>query len=129
MMSQSDVEAMSAIHELGAHSYDHETMSLLSDAEFSEDLDRCGAYFEQLGSRMKIFAFPYGSFRVSQVETARARGVEYVLLVGERPAMIGRGVYTRITMYGDSDAELRLRALGHRPPALRRARSRPLHID
>ena len=42
----------------------------------------------------------------------QARGVEHVLLAGERPARVGQGVYTRITMYGDSTAELRLRAMG-----------------
>jgi hypothetical protein len=44
----------------------------------------------------------------------RSRGVEHVLLTGERRAVIGQGPYSRITMFGHSDAELRLRALGHR---------------
>jgi peptidoglycan/xylan/chitin deacetylase (PgdA/CDA1 family) len=112
MMSRADVEAMAAVHELGAHSYNHETLSRLTDTEFSEDLDRCAAFFAQLGHPMKVFAFPYGSFRAGQIQMVRGRGVEHVLLVGERPARIGQGVYTRITMYGDSNAELRLRAMG-----------------
>jgi peptidoglycan/xylan/chitin deacetylase (PgdA/CDA1 family) len=121
MMSRSDIEAMATVHELGAHSYNHETLSRLSDTEFSDDLDRCAAFFAQLSLPMKIFAFPYGSFRAGQIETVQARGVEHVLLVGERPARIGQGVYTRITMYGNSTAELRLRAMGL---PLRRLRER-----
>jgi hypothetical protein len=69
---------------------------------------------------MTIFAFPYGSFRAGQIEAVRERGVHHVLLVGERPATLGLGVYTRITMYGDTAAELRLRAMGHRPGRISR---------
>ncbi len=112
MMTRADVEAMAGVHELGAHSYNHEPLSQVTDAEFSEDLDRCANFFAGIEHPMKVFAFPYGSFRAGQIEALRARGVEHVLLVGERPAKIGQGVYTRITMYGDSTAELRLRALG-----------------
>lgn len=115
MMSAADVREAAAIHELGAHSYSHEVLSQLNDEEFAADVDRCDALFASLGLRMTIFAFPFGCFRAGQVEALQARGIEHVLLVGERPARIGDGVYTRITMYGDSAAERRLRALGLRP--------------
>jgi peptidoglycan/xylan/chitin deacetylase (PgdA/CDA1 family) len=114
MMSRADVESAAGVHDIGSHSYDHEAMANLSDAEFATDLDRCSQFFGQLGLPMTTYAFPYGSHRPSQIQIARASGIKCVLLVGERPATIGDGVYTRITMYGDSVAELRLRAAGHR---------------
>jgi peptidoglycan/xylan/chitin deacetylase (PgdA/CDA1 family) len=121
MMSGDDVKSIVPLHDLGSHSYSHEAMARLSDAEFTEDLDRCASFFEQLGQAMTIFAFPYGSYRSGQIEAAQARGVEHVLLVGERPTTISGGVHTRITMYGDSTAELRLRAMGHRTGRLPRS--------
>jgi peptidoglycan/xylan/chitin deacetylase (PgdA/CDA1 family) len=114
MMSHAEVAAMADVHELGAHSYSHDAMSCLTDEEFDEDIERCLGYFAKLGEAMKIFAFPYGAYRTGQVDSLLAAGVGHVLLVGERPARMGAGVYERITMYGDSDEELSLRAMGHR---------------
>lgn len=114
MMSRADVEAVAGVHEVGGHSYSHESVDLLSDGEFREDLDHCSAFFDRLGRKMSIYAFPYGRFRSGQIELVQSKGVEHVLLVGERPARIEGGVHTRITMYGTSPAELRLRAVGHR---------------
>jgi peptidoglycan/xylan/chitin deacetylase (PgdA/CDA1 family) len=114
MMSHRDVTEVQSVHELGAHSYSHEAMARFSETEFSRDVDRCQQLFTELSVPMKIFAFPYGSFRAEQVGVLHNRDVEHVLLVGERPSRIGQGVYTRITMYGDSSSELRMRALGHR---------------
>ena len=114
MMSLSDVQAMAAVHELGSHSYSHESMGVVSDSEFADDLDRCTEFFAGIRRPMSIFAFPNGSFRPGQIELVQRKGVKHVLLVGERPTRVGTGVYTRITMYGDSAAELRLRAMGRR---------------
>lgn len=115
MMSRREVVAMAATHELGCHSFSHEAMAGLSDAEFVEDFTRCIDFFSQIERPMTIYAFPYGSFRPSQIETVKVGGIKHVLLVGERPTVVGSGVYTRITMYGDSAAELRMRAVGHPP--------------
>ena len=118
MMSRRDVESILDLHEWGAHSTDHETLSLLDGDTFQAQIDECAAFMESLGRAMRIFAFPYGMYRDEQYLALRARGIEHVLLVGERPALVGGGVQTRITMYGDSLAELRLRAVGHRPLGL-----------
>jgi peptidoglycan/xylan/chitin deacetylase (PgdA/CDA1 family) len=121
MMNRADVAAAAEVHELGGHSYDHETLSRLDEAEFLEQVARCQAFFDGLGRPMNIFAFPYGSHRPEQIRLLQQRGVEHVLLVDERLAEAGSGVYTRITMYGDSQAELKLRAMGHRVGRLPRA--------
>jgi peptidoglycan/xylan/chitin deacetylase (PgdA/CDA1 family) len=114
MMSIEDVVAVGDLHELGCHSYSHESMAQMDGEEFADELDRCTAFFANLDCPMNIFAFPNGSYRSDQVETLLARGVEHVLVVDERPSTIVRGCHPRITMYGDSAAELRLRGMGWR---------------
>jgi peptidoglycan/xylan/chitin deacetylase (PgdA/CDA1 family) len=117
MMSHAEALSIAGVHELGAHSVDHETLSLLGEEQFKAQIDRCGAFMTGLGVPMSIFAFPHGMHTPAQIEVLRARGVEHVLLVEEIATRLGSGVYARITMYGDTDAELRLRALGYRPSA------------
>jgi peptidoglycan/xylan/chitin deacetylase (PgdA/CDA1 family) len=114
MMSIEDVVAAGNLHELGCHSYSHESMAQMDGEEFAAELDRCTAFFADIDCPMNIFAFPNGSYRSDQVETLLARGVEHVLVVKERPSTIVRGCHPRITMYGDSAAELRLRGMGWR---------------
>lgn len=122
MMTRAEVKSIVGVHELGAHSVDHETLSLLNEAEFTAQIDRCTSFMEGLGLPMRIFAFPYGMHTAWQVELLRARGVAHVLLVEELPTYVATGVYSRITMYGDTDAEVRLRALGFRPTTSTSAR-------
>jgi peptidoglycan/xylan/chitin deacetylase (PgdA/CDA1 family) len=119
MMSLEETLGVAEVHEVGSHSYSHESMALLSDSDFGEDLDRCAAFFAANRLPMKIFAFPNGSYRTNQVEALQARGIEHVLLVENKTSTATRGVHPRITMYGDTAAELRLRAMGWRPPSRR----------
>jgi peptidoglycan/xylan/chitin deacetylase (PgdA/CDA1 family) len=114
MMSIEDVAGVGKLHELGCHSYSHESMAQMDGEAFAGELDRCTAFFANIDRPMKIFAFPNGSYRSDQVETLLAHGVEHVLVVDERPSTVVRGRHPRITMYGDSDAELRLRGMGWR---------------
>jgi peptidoglycan/xylan/chitin deacetylase (PgdA/CDA1 family) len=114
VMSRADALSLSGLHELGAHSVDHETLSLLPEHEFTAQVERCRIFMEGLGVQMRIFAFPHGMHTARQVELLRARDVEHVLLVEEAPTRVDTGVYARITMYGETDAELRVRALGYR---------------
>lgn len=114
MMSVDDVVAVGDLHEIGCHSYSHESMAPMDDEEFDGELDRCSAFFAKLDWPMNVFAFPNGSYRPDQVEALLARGVEHVLVVDERPSTNVSGCHPRITMHGDSIAELRLRAMGWR---------------
>ena len=116
MLSRAEIEPMIGEHEWGAHSVDHENMARLGDAEFLEQLALCEAMLDRMGSQMDVFAFPNGKFRWEQVDVLRARGVRSILLVGDRPARLDERAYTRINLYGDSAAEIRLRAAGHHVP-------------
>ncbi|TAJ10900.1 MAG: polysaccharide deacetylase family protein [Nitrospirae bacterium] len=114
MMSAADVRAAGASQEIGVHSYAHDSMEFESDAFFEEDLDRCVAYFEDiLRMPLSIYAFPNGSYRPIHLEILRRRGISHILLVDEKFARRPCAVCPRFTMYGDSPAETRFRALGY----------------
>jgi len=119
MMTLEEVRTAAAEHEIGAHSFSHESMGMESEAFFEEDLNRCEAFFAQrLGLPMEIYAFPNGSYRPEQIDLLRRRGIRHILLVNDRFARRGAGVYPRFTIYGSSRAEVRLQALGYRAGSL-----------
>lgn len=112
MMSAADVAAARAAgHEIGSHSYCHESMEYLDDAAVLEDLERSRTVLASAGTPAPtVYAFPNGSHRPGQPELLRQAGIDHVLLVGERPSRPGASVHPRITLRGGSDGELRMRA-------------------
>jgi len=111
MMTTRDIsEAAGAGHEIGCHSYGHESMEHLSPAAVEHDLDLCDAFFHEQGLRTDVFAFPNGSYRPDQIAPLQRRGYRHVLTIG-RPTTARTGVHPRSAIYGDSAAELRLRAV------------------
>lgn len=117
MMGPSEVRAaIAAGHEIGAHSYRHESADLMTDEDFLQDLRMSRALVSELGGSDSIYAFPNGSYRVGQIELVQAEGIQQVLLMGERPSQLGRSIHTRLTVRGHHADELVLRGLGHRPP-------------
>jgi peptidoglycan/xylan/chitin deacetylase (PgdA/CDA1 family) len=114
MMTLDDVRQASGSHEIGAHSYSHESMEFESDEFFESDLDRCFDYFSRsLRMPLLVYAFPNGSRRPEQVDTLLKRGIRYVLLVDEKFASRRCAVCPRFTIYGDSYQEAKFRSLGH----------------
>lgn len=112
MMDQADVAAVAeAGHEVGSHSFSHESMAHLSAGEFEADLDLSDALFAELGLPVDIYAFPNGSYRPGQIDVLLRRGIDHVLTIG-RPSRARTGVHPRQSIYGDTPAELRLRAVG-----------------
>ncbi|MGH2951357.1 MAG: polysaccharide deacetylase family protein [Solirubrobacterales bacterium] len=114
MMREADVVAMAdAGHEVGLHSYCDESMALVSDQFFERDLERCTGVLTRLGLETKVYSFPNGSYRPSQVEVLKRRGFDRVLLVGERPTWPTSEVHTRLTVRGHSLSEIVGRSVGH----------------
>lgn len=110
MLNASEVNQLAAAHEIGAHSFHHDSMAGETDDFFAQDLGRCSTWFDRvLGSPLSIYAFPNGSYRRSQVEIALASGVEHVLLVDQGPAAIAKPVRRRVTTFGGGAAEVRMR--------------------
>jgi peptidoglycan/xylan/chitin deacetylase (PgdA/CDA1 family) len=115
MMTLDDVRRAAAEHEIGCHSFAHESMGVESDEFFAEDLARCEALFrEQLRQPLTIYAFLNGSYRPAQAELLAARGVRHVLLTGDRFAAAGRRVYPRLAVTAQTGMEARFQALGYR---------------
>jgi peptidoglycan/xylan/chitin deacetylase (PgdA/CDA1 family) len=116
MMSLADVHEAAQNHEIGAHSYTHQSMEFVSDSFFLDDLGRCERFFtDHLGAAPTIYSFPNGSYRTQQLDLLRSKGFKHILLVGERPSPSDATVRTRLTVTGTSSSEVLLRALGHRP--------------
>lgn len=114
MMTVEEVRQVAGEHEIGAHSYGHDSMAFEDDTFFAEDLSRCEALFrDTLKLPLRVYAFPNGSHRAGHIRMLRARGIAHVLLVGGGYASAGAGVYPRFTFHADSPSEVRLRALGY----------------
>jgi peptidoglycan/xylan/chitin deacetylase (PgdA/CDA1 family) len=113
MMSSEDVAAAAAAgHEIGSHSYSHESMEFVDDDDFVEDFERCRRVLAEVNCDATVYAFPNGSYRQHQIELLRDLGVLHMLLVGERPSRPDTSVHTRLTLRGHSVPELRVRAAG-----------------
>jgi peptidoglycan/xylan/chitin deacetylase (PgdA/CDA1 family) len=119
MMTLSDVRSIQKEHDIGSHSFSHESMGYESDAFFEEDLDESVRLFENdLGVPLRTYAFPNGSFRQEQIAILQRRGVRTVLLVEEKLARTSDSpaesrVYPRLSIAGGSAAETRFQALGY----------------
>lgn len=110
MMSAAEVAEVARLHEVGVHSYAHDSMEFESDDFFADDVRRCQDWYrEKLASEPRVYAFPNGSYRESQIGIARQAGMDHVLLVDETTSSARSGVHPRITADGVSLRELRMR--------------------
>ena len=115
MMNAEDVKAASSEHEVGVHSYSHESMAYESEEFFQDDLAKCRVFFaETLRLPLTVYAFPNGSYRSSQVQTLLDGGMKQVLLVDERRARRPARVFPRLTISGSSVDEIVFQSLGYR---------------
>jgi peptidoglycan/xylan/chitin deacetylase (PgdA/CDA1 family) len=113
MMNRQDVLQIAKTHDVGAHSYSHESMEFEETTFFEDDLRMCSAYFrERLKLPLETYAFPNGSFRPEQVAILKENGIRNVLVVGEDYYRPNDPVLSRFTIYGSSIAEAKYRALG-----------------
>ncbi len=113
MMNREEIKEIAETHEIGVHSFSHESMEFETDAFFQADFEKCADYFKNnLGLPLEIYAFPNGSYREEQIATLQKQGIKHVLLVGEDYADKGQSVFPRFTIYGSSKLETRFQALG-----------------
>jgi len=113
MMSRSEIAQLFELHEFGAHSYSHASMGIESDEYFRKDLGACRDYFRSaFNSSVHIYAFPNGSHRSSQIQTARACGFRHVLLVGDLFSDCDAVVHHRFGFEARSRREVFFRAFG-----------------
>lgn len=114
MMNGREVAEAAVMHEIGVHSFSHESMEFEDDEFFQNDFQKCVSYFrDQLRLPLEIYAFPNGSYRGDQVAYLDRQGIKRILLVGESYARREQKVLPRFTVYGASPAEVSIRALGY----------------
>jgi peptidoglycan/xylan/chitin deacetylase (PgdA/CDA1 family) len=114
MTSADHVRQAAQRHEIGVHSFAHDSMAFETASFFLQDLQRCQNLFrDDLRLPLSIYAFPNGSYRSEQVEILRQNGIEHVLLVDERISVRRASVHPRLTVGGSSATETRFRALGY----------------
>jgi len=115
MLSIEEVREVRDYHQIGVHSYSHDSMGYESNDYFRDDVTKCFEYFDgHLGVRPDIYAFPNGSYRQPQIRYLMQKGVSYILLVEEKFAEGRSGILPRITVGGASTEEVWLRSLGIR---------------
>lgn len=111
MMTLNDVAEVAAVHEVGAHSYEHATMTAETDEYTRQDVCRCRAYLAAAsGYEPSVYAFPNGVARRSQAEIAHEAGFAHVLLTGHTQRGLPPWLHARHLVYGESKAETRFRA-------------------
>lgn len=114
MMNEAEVREAAKTHEMGVHSYSHESMEFESQEFFENDFQKCVKYFsDHLRLPLYIYAFPNGSYRPEQTAFLERQGIQNILLVGEKHARSGQGVLPRLTVYGVTPAEVTIRAVGY----------------
>jgi peptidoglycan/xylan/chitin deacetylase (PgdA/CDA1 family) len=113
MMTAGEIRGIAGKVEIGVHSFSHESMGYEPDEFFAQDFARCRDYFaETLQLPLSTYAFPNGSYRDSQIDFLRQNGIKHILLVEEKFADPGTDVFTRLTIYGETKTQVRLKSLG-----------------
>lgn len=113
MMSKKDVLEVSHVHEIGSHSYYHESMNRETKAFFVNDFFKCQRYFKEiLELPFDIYAFPNGGYQAYQLDFLEQQGIKHILLVDEEYSNNKTSRHHRFTYYADSKSEIKMRALG-----------------
>lgn len=113
MLNKKEVIEISKIHEIGAHSYSHESMGFESREFFEEDFYLCKNYFKnELKLPLNVYAFPNGSYKDYQIDFLKQFGIKHILLVENKYADYDSITKTRFTFYADSVSEVKMRAVG-----------------
>jgi peptidoglycan/xylan/chitin deacetylase (PgdA/CDA1 family) len=92
MLTAADIRELAEVHEIGAHSIEHATMTVESDDYVRSDALRSGAFLERLlGARPIVYAFPNGVGTLTQASIVHDAGFKHVLLAGGGITMRRRG--------------------------------------
>ena len=113
MLNSKEVIEISKIHEIGVHSYSHESMGFESKEYFEKDFQLCENYFKnELELPLNIYTFPNGSYQDYQIDFLIQHKIDHVLLVENKYADYKSIVKKRFTFYADSVSEVKMRAVG-----------------
>jgi hypothetical protein len=113
MISVEDARSIAHEVELGAHSFEHASLSLESDSYIRDDAEKCRKFFnEELCAKTDIYALPNGDGAARATPILKAAGYHHILLTDEKHSSPERHEHPRFTMEGTSSAEIRFRSTG-----------------
>ncbi len=113
MMTAEDIHEIAGETEIGVHSFSHESMGFEENEFFERDFDKCRHYFQsKFNLPLITYAFPNGSYRPEQINFLRHNNVKHILLVNEEFADLQVDVFPRLTIYGETQTEVRMKSLG-----------------
>lgn len=113
MMSLDEARQIAAVHEIGAHSFDHANLGQESNDYVAADARRCRDWFrEKMDLDVGIYALPNGDYREEQVGIIEQAGYSTVLLVGQRFSQRNTNRHFRFNFDAVGLAEMRFKACG-----------------
>lgn len=111
VMSLSEIRSLPATVQIGAHSWEHASMSFESMEYFTQDLEKCKSFFRnKLSLSLDTYAFPNGSCTSEQIDVCRSAGITHVLTVNEGPSS-SFSPHSRFNFDAKSASEVRYRTL------------------
>jgi peptidoglycan/xylan/chitin deacetylase (PgdA/CDA1 family) len=113
MMDVRDLQECSGSHEIGIHSFTHASMNYETDQFFEKDVITCKKWcLQYLGYDPKIYAFPNGSYKKSQIPILEHHKFSHILLVNNSFSSPFNVLHNRIKYHANSEQEMIFRALG-----------------
>jgi len=113
MIHLSEMDDVLSEHEVGMHSYSHNSMNQESMTYFMDDFQKCKLFFEQNQFPGRdIYAFPNGNYNDEQLEYLLENGVKYILLTGDRYAKMNNPTYPRFNIAALGTLEAIFQSLG-----------------
>jgi len=99
-------------HEIGVHSFSHDSMENESIEYFIEDFHKCKNFFKEHNfPKMDIYAFPNGSYRDEHISYLQKNGIQHILLVNDQYAKHS-SPYERLNIAAYDRVEAIFQALG-----------------
>ncbi|MBA3660210.1 MAG: polysaccharide deacetylase family protein [Gammaproteobacteria bacterium] len=112
MIKLDEMPCVLSEHEVGVHSYAHNSMGNETMAYFIQDFNKCKEFFLMHHyPDMDIYAFPNGSYREEQIAYLKNNGVKHILLVENEYAQI-QSPYYRFNIAAFNHYETIFQALG-----------------
>ncbi|MCL6682707.1 polysaccharide deacetylase family protein [Sphingomonas alba] len=113
MMDLGTARTIVAEHEVGAHSFEHATLTCEDDEYVRHDAESCMQYFsDKLGCSTDVYAVPNGCSDSRIDKILFDAGYHHILLTGEDYSEPTAKSHPRFGIYGETPAELRYRATG-----------------
>ncbi len=111
MIRLNEIDSVISEHEIGVHSYSHNSMEFETMEYFIDDFKKCQEFFiKNHFPLLDIYAFPNGSYRPEHISYLKKNNIDYILLVDNEYASCSP--YSRLNIAAYSQYEALFQALG-----------------